>query len=79
MDPVFSMVISSVVASVIWGLRLEGRVNATQQKIADKEETYLTKMAGIKELINSKFDGVDSRLERIERTLNGSLHGDRHG
>ena len=79
MDPVVSMLVTSVVASVIWGLRLEGRVNAIQQKIADKEETYLSKMAGIKELISSKFDSVDSRLERIERSLNGSLHGDRHG
>lgn len=34
-----------------------------------------TEYEGLKELINSKFAGVEQRLERIEQAMNGSLRG----
>lgn len=68
---------SLLVTSVIWGLRLEGRVNTTQQQIVDHKELNKERESGIKELINAKFDGTDARLDRIERAMNGRLgpHG----
>lgn len=64
--------ISSVlVGSIIWGLRLEGRVNTIDQLEKQKSED-------LKELFNTRFNAMDQRLERIERSLNGSLYGQRH-
>lgn len=64
---------SLIVASVVWGLRLEGRVNTTQQQIVDKEKFDNARNEAMKELLETKFDSVDDRLERIERALNGSM------
>jgi hypothetical protein len=69
------LVISLIVASVVWGLRLEGRVNTTQQKITDSERLSAVQTEGLERLLEAKFDAVDDRLARIERALNGSLKG----
>ena len=53
---------TTLLGVIIWALRLEGRVN--EQDI---------KHASLKELIETKFDNMDDRLERIERALNGAL------
>ena len=56
----------SIVGAIAWAIRLEGRVN-TVEKVTELKHTDL------KELINTKFDSISSRLERIERALNGAL------
>ena len=55
-------IIGQAIAGIIWGVRLEGKVNLQDQRTTD-----------LKELINQRFDGTDERLKRIERALNGSL------
>lgn len=69
--------VSLVLASIIWGLRLEGRVNKTDQKIDDKEKLDAVRTEGLTDLLEAKFDGVSQRLERIEKAMNGSLYGHR--
>lgn len=54
-----------VVVGIVWGVRLEGKVNLQEQRTTD-----------LKELINSRFDNTDDRLKRIERSLNGALRHD---
>lgn len=49
--------------AVIWGVRQEGKISLQEAKIA-----------GLKELINARFDSIDKRLDRIEVVLNGNLH-----
>lgn len=49
-----------------WLFRLEGRVT-TQEKLQEARHVDL------KELIESKFDGIDGRLGRIEKAMNGAL------
>lgn len=57
-----------LLSGIIWGVRLEGRVNmAEAHDQAVKEH--------LKELLDVKFDALTTRLERIERTLNGTLRG----
>lgn len=59
--------ITTALTGIIWGVRLEGRVNAAEaHDHAVKEH--------LKELLDVKFDSLTTRLERIERALNGSLH-----
>jgi hypothetical protein len=53
---------SWVIGVVVWAFRLEGRINTNEQRHLD-----------LKELINTRFDALDRRLERVERTLNGKL------
>jgi hypothetical protein len=60
--PIFSL----AVATIVWSIRLEGRVNTTE-RLSDQRFSDLEK------LLNAKFDAVGDRLERIERTLNGTL------
>lgn len=46
---------------VVWGLRLEGRVNVQAQRVDD-----------LKELINEKFNAANERLERIEHKIDSA-------
>lgn len=54
-----------VIVGIVWGVRLEGKVNLQEQRTTD-----------LKELINTRFDGTDERLKRIERAMNGKLRHD---
>lgn len=56
-----------VIVGIVWGVRLEGKVNLQEQRTTD-----------LKELINTRFDSTDERLKRIERAMNGSLRNDGH-
>ena len=56
---------SAVIGSIIWGIRLEGRVSTDDQKVTD-----------LKELLISKLDSIDNRLSRIEKSYNGHLFRD---
>ena len=47
-----------------WTIQLGNRVSITETKQKDLET-----------LINTRFDAVDDRLDRIERSLNGYLKG----
>ena len=53
---------TSIFCIIAWALRLEGRVNTADQRHLD-----------LKELINTRFDSVDDRLDRVERSINGHL------
>lgn len=67
-ETMLGTLITLVVALIGWGARLEIKVATTAQQHED-----------LKELINSKFDGMDKRLERIERhVLNGSYGKDHY-
>lgn len=56
----------AIIGTVVWGIRLEGKVDKEYVRTDD-----------LKELINTKIDlmnlHVCQRLDRIERALNGSL------
>lgn len=70
MEPMGSLLAwlaASAVATVIWGVRLEGRVN-TQEQLTDQ------RFDGIKELLEAEFKSISQRLDRIERSMNGRLH-----
>jgi hypothetical protein len=58
-------VFGQVVAGLVWGLRLEGKVKVQEQYTTD-----------LKELIITKLDGIDRRLIRIESSMNGKLRHD---
>jgi len=45
-----------------WAFQLHSRVGVLEQQHLD-----------LKDLINYRFDNTDSRLDRIERSMNGSL------
>ena len=59
----FESFAAAIIGGVVWAVRLEGRVNTAIQRHED-----------LKELINTKFDAIEQRLDRIERALNGALH-----
>ena len=54
--------LSQTIGVVVWGVRQEGRINVQEERLA-----------ALRDLINSRFDDADGRLERIERALNGRL------
>jgi len=55
-------VLAQAVGVVVWGIRQEGRIHLQEQRVTD-----------LKELINTRFDMTEQRLERIEKCLNGML------
>lgn len=51
-----------LLAALGWTFQLNSRVSVLEQQHID-----------LKELINTRFDNSDSRLDRIERGMNGKL------
>jgi hypothetical protein len=77
--------ISQAIVGVVWGIRLEGRTDVLTQRHDDlverleQKEHDLDKRLGQKDgdldkLMTVRFDALDQRLERIERSMNGFLH-----
>lgn len=65
MDPTFVTLGLVMIGGVVSHVRLEGRVNAAEQRHID-----------LKELIGSQLGDINRRLSRIERTHNGHGGGD---
>src|SRR3972149_1343670 len=61
--------LASLIGGIFWGGRLEGRVNSVEQRHEDLKD-YL------QDILDAKFAGMVSRLERIERSVNGHAHKD---
>jgi hypothetical protein len=57
---------SHIVLGIVWSVRLEGKVNVAQQARDDLKEF-------LKILIDTQFADVSRRLDRIERSMNGTL------
>lgn len=55
-------VTSVIIAGIVWGVRLEGKVNIGDRAVVD-----------LKELLIFKLDSIDKRLDRIEKSYNGHL------
>jgi len=62
-------VVATLIGGIFWGGRLEGRVNGVEQRHEDLKD-YL------QDILDAKFAGMVSRLERIERSVNGHAHKD---
>jgi hypothetical protein len=56
--------LSILIGGLVWGVRLEGRVNATETRHEDLKDH-------LREILDSKFATVNVRLDRIEHNLNG--------
>lgn len=62
-----------------WAFTLNSRMSVQETETANLKETNGAKLDSLKELFETKFDDMDTRLERIERhVLNGSYKG-HHG
>lgn len=61
---------------LVWGLRLEGRVNTSEQRFEDLKELIEAKFDGLDEKQKVIHENADNRLARIERALNGHLRKD---
>lgn len=57
--------LANILICLMWGFRMEGRINIIDQRHID-----------LKELIGSRLTDIDGRLGRIERSLNGTLRHD---
>lgn len=58
METIAVFFVTTVLGAIIWGLRLESKVNVAEQRHND-----------LRELISVRFDGVEQRLDRIERLV----------
>lgn len=61
-DMSFGAWLGMALAGLIWGVRLEGRVNAHDQLFEER-----------KQLANERHEDVKDRLERIEQKLDRAL------
>ena len=75
-------VVGMGVVAIVWGIRQEGRITVAsevlRQRLSDNDKYQTQRVDALKELINTKFDGIDDRLERMERAMNGYLRGGGH-
>lgn len=63
-DGLVMFLATSVFGIIGWAFRLEGRVSSSKE-LSDQQSISLEK------LLDSKFEGVHVRLERIEKVMNG--------
>ena len=67
MASLLSYLMGSVIVGIVgWVFHTNSKVNVIDQKHEDFKES-------LKELIDSKFEAVGDRLERIEKVLNGTM------
>lgn len=64
LDTLIGIIGSACLVIIGWAFKINSQVAVLEQRDED-----------IKELLESRFDDVDSRLERIERAMNGALRG----
>ena len=58
-----------------WIHSKHGEITAKVNELDKKTAVYEESIVGLKELINTRFDSSDQRLERVERrVLNGDYH-----
>lgn len=62
---IFYYVTTALFGIVVWALRLEGRVNTGEQRFNDLKELINTKFDGV----NEKFEAQSSRFDRIENAI----------
>ena len=62
-----------VSALVIWIFAWANRLQTQISSVSGRADIIEQKHIDLKELLNTRFDSVDQRLGRIERSLNGNL------
>ena len=59
-------VVGMGVVAIVWGIRQEGRITVAsevlRQRLSDNDKYQTQRVDALKELINTKFDGIDDRL-----------------
>ena len=68
----------TILGAVVWGVRQEGRINTSNQKLSDQDRLHTQRVDALGTLIEARFNATDNRLERIERGMNGYLRGGSH-
>ena len=64
-------IITVIVAGIVWGIRLEGRVNQIEKFYATKEA--VTKLAGEVGAIGTQLPDMKSALTRIENKMDAFI------
>ena len=62
-----------IIGGVVWGIRLEGRVNA-QNQLCDTRNHYVDERHGE---IAVRFDRTDAKIDKIDNKLDRLLEGHR--
>lgn len=75
-DALIALIGSVITGTVGWVVKRNQENTSTlsnhDKRIALCEQAFVD----LKELINSRFDGLEGRQDRVERSLNGFLHRD---
>jgi hypothetical protein len=63
------------VGGIVWGIRLEGRVNSHQQLFAERKEQGDDRHAAMKEQNDNRYEAFQLTLKRIEDKLDSIVYG----
>lgn len=73
LNALFSSTSGLVLAIIGWAFNMNGRVTAVETRVEGQPQKDAELRQFIKDLMDAKFDGLDTRLARIEN--NGNGHG----
>jgi len=79
LEAIVSVLGAAMLAIFGWAFNLNSKVNVQEQRYSDFLHLIDTKFDSFETLVESKFEGSNQRLVRIERALNGALHHNNHG
>lgn len=60
---------SMAIGTVVWGIRLEGRVNS-QKDVADARETF---QETLQVAVTQRFDRMDDKIDKVDSKLDRLL------
>jgi hypothetical protein len=61
---------TSLLGGIIWGIRQEGRITTLQEQRFTDRQALHERHQDLKELMTTRFNATDQRLDSIERALN---------
>lgn len=62
-----------------WVWNISSKVTVLETKESTAKLLLEARDESLRELLEEKFGNIDHRLARIERAMNGRLHGGEHG
>lgn len=63
----------AIIGAVVFGVRQEGKINQQTQRVDDLKELINERFDGLAQVTLVSKEGLDRRLDRIEKSLNGHL------
>ena len=72
-EVMFGIAVPAALGIIVWAFAIDPKIQRVDAKVDANAKLHDQRYGDLKELINTRFDSVDDRMGRIERSMNGHL------